>query len=39
MRANELRTQTSEVLGTLEVSNGFKDSGIGPMPVDWEVTR
>jgi len=29
--------QTSEVLETSEVLNGFKETEIGPIPVDWEV--
>jgi type I restriction enzyme S subunit len=39
MGTNELRTQTSEVLETSEVSDGFKQTEIGPIPVDWEVVR
>ena len=31
--------KTFEVFETLEVSNVFKDTQIGPIPVDWEVVR
>jgi hypothetical protein len=37
MGTNELHTQTSEVLETSEVSNGFKETELGPIPVDWDV--
>ena len=37
MSTNELRIQTSEVSETSEVSNGFKETEIGPIPVEWEV--
>ena len=34
MGTNELRAQTSEVSKTSEVSSGFKETEVGPIPAD-----